>query len=225
MIKIHIQSLFRHEEATYREIREINSARGHDCATKEASLIVIVRARLQYGRQDQNSQSILYAGHVYDVYRRARGDMRVHYPREGRDFLRYSTFVFLRPVTVSCMTMSCARVCVVSYRRWFIGKSIARKVNYSIHSGEYMRREEGTRGDVEEGCVESNRDDPVARILRELMRRVSETWWFDAKRDRTRARDLCDTRWNFVQAEWTRGLCINCIPSFVCPRSLQDNKI
>lgn len=39
----------------------------------------------------------------------------------------------------SCTSSSRARVCVVVCRRWFIGKSIARKVNYSARSGKHTR--------------------------------------------------------------------------------------
>jgi hypothetical protein len=78
------------------------SAQCHDCVTREASLIVIVRTRLS---RIKILRAPCMLDTYHDVYGRARGDMRVYYPREGRDFLRYSTFVFLRPATVSCMTV------------------------------------------------------------------------------------------------------------------------
>jgi len=159
MIKIQIRNLFPHERCIAEYAREINSAQ-RTVSRLRHKRNLFNRHRANEVQQDQDSQSTLYAGHVHDMYGRARGDMRVYYPRKGRDFLRYSTFVFLRSAIVSCMTMSSVHVfasCRIVggllenqlHVRWII--QFARGNTWGAPRGKGTRQ--GCEGIVE-GCVE-----------------------------------------------------------------------
>lgn len=84
-------------------------------------------------------------------------------------------FVSLRAATVRALFVTLRRVrAFASCRRWFIGKSIARKVNYSVSLGERRSRGEGDQrrrelspcADIETGTTRLHALSPSRRLTR-----------------------------------------------------------